>query len=136
MSQGSYYAGLRGPFEVESSCALPHKSRNLRERAAIAWASIPNNAAAQVTVAYATVYGAGQSLPDDELVHGFARSKTQCESVSQNYRAEQLLVPMHHPTLYSKPMNIAFTGRSDRQLLYDQLQPVGCGQYASTTWGQ
>ena len=125
---------VSGPYQVESSCVLPMKSKNLMRRAAIAWSSIPDNMAHQYGVAYATAYSSMQSKPDDELMHGFARSRTHCENVAQNYRAEQVLLPLAYPTTVQKPQNLAFTSRSERVINYDKLAPIGPGTYASRTW--
>ena len=127
-------AHVSGPYQTESPCVLPQKSRNLRERSRIAWSSVPYNAAHQWGIAYATGYSAMQSKPDDEQMHGFARSRSQCENVASNYRAEMTLQPMHYPSLYNKPMDAAFTSQSDRVVQYAQLRPVGAGRYASSSW--
>lgn len=124
-----------GPWQVQSSLPLPHKSSNLRDRANAAWASVPNNAAHVYGIAYATAYSAMQSKPEDELTNGFGRSRVNGNSVSQQFSAEQYVPLLHYPQAAQRPMNIGFTSASDRILAYREIRPVGAGTFASSTWG-
>lgn len=116
-------------YETVSACMYPRKSRSLQERALAAQQMMPQNIAHMGQIAATADSSVKRQLRSDDLIHGFAKSKSQCGNPLNNWRAELLVQPLHWPV--QRPMDIGRDVQSQRIALYSQRAPVNGGYSAS-----
>ncbi len=120
------YIIMQGVFETVPSGKLPDKASSLAERSYWAQVNMPRNAAHLTQIALAADKGEKYQFRSDELIHGFARSRTDANNPVQTWRAELFIQPVHNQTGPNAqyPDDMSRYISNQRITRYQQIAPV------------
>lgn len=119
-------------YETLPECKLPDRSSSLARRAIDAQRNMPQNAAHVLQLARVADESVRFQFRSDDVIHGFARSRTACNNPMQQWHAELAVHPQHWPT--QRPTHNERLVRDARMAVYDQVSPVAGGFSASKRW--
>lgn len=120
-------------FDTVPAYKLPDKSTSLAERAYWAQVNMPQNAAHANQLGLAVDKSVKYQLRSDEMIHGFARSRTSADNPIQTWHAELMVQPQHHQAgpYGQQPDDNARYVTNQRVAQYSSLSPVAGGYVRS-----
>lgn len=123
-------------FETLQTHKIADKRTSLRERARIAYASMPENLAHMQLVAREADMSEKRLFASDEMIHGFARSRISDYNPVQRWNAELFARPVHQQTgmWAHQPTDRKYNGQDQRYAAYADMAPAPKGRNDNRTY--